>query len=109
MCDLFFDKTPVMTTPNFSFLELKTAVTTCRSGNNNNWTAINQMDRFTGVISLEGGPINHRYHEAYQELASYVKVAAHIDANQAIKAIDAGIPCKKWESIFKQNLNTEVI
>ncbi len=75
-------------------------------------TAINHMDRFTGVISLEGGPINHRYHEAYQELASYIKVAAHInldvvDVNQAFKAIDAGIPCKKWASIFKQNLNTE--
>jgi len=28
-------------------------------------TAINNMDRFTGVISLEGGPIDHRYHEAY--------------------------------------------
>jgi esterase len=28
-------------------------------------TAINHMDRFTGVIQLEGGPLNHRYHEAY--------------------------------------------
>ena len=28
-------------------------------------TAINHLDRFTGVISLEGGPINHKYHEAY--------------------------------------------
>jgi pimeloyl-ACP methyl ester carboxylesterase len=42
-------------------------------------TAINHMDRFTGVISLEGGPINHKYHEAYQELVSYIKVAAHIN------------------------------
>ena len=35
-------------------------------------TAINNLDRFTGVINLEGGPIDHRYHEAYQELASYI-------------------------------------
>lgn len=42
-------------------------------------TAINHMERFTGVISLEGGPINHKYHEAYQELASYIKVAAQIN------------------------------
>lgn len=64
-------------------------------------TAISNMDRFTGVISLEGGPINHMYHEAYQELASYIKAAAKInleavDVNQALKAIDQGIPCKKW-------------
>ena len=39
-------------------------------------TAINNMNRFTGVISYEGGPLNHRYHEAYQELESYVQFAA---------------------------------
>ena len=25
-------------------------------------TAINNLERFTGVISLEGGPIDHTYH-----------------------------------------------
>ena len=28
-------------------------------------TAINHMNRFTGVINLEGGPIDHKYYEAY--------------------------------------------
>lgn len=28
-------------------------------------TAINHMHRFTGVIQLEGGPLDHRYYEAY--------------------------------------------
>lgn len=28
-------------------------------------TAINNMDRCSGVINLEGGPLDHRYHEAY--------------------------------------------
>ena len=28
-------------------------------------TAINHMNRFTGVIQYEGGPLDHRYHEAY--------------------------------------------
>ena len=28
-------------------------------------TAINHMNRFTGVINLEGGPVDQRYHEAY--------------------------------------------
>ena len=28
-------------------------------------TAINNMDRFTGVIQMEGGPVDNRWHEAY--------------------------------------------
>jgi pimeloyl-ACP methyl ester carboxylesterase len=75
-------------------------------------TAINNLDRFTGVIQLEGGPLNHRYHEAYQELESYVKHAksiklAEMDLSAANKAIDAGISCKKWAAIFKQNINAD--
>jgi pimeloyl-ACP methyl ester carboxylesterase len=31
-------------------------------------TAINNMDRVTGVINLDGGPLDHTYYEAYQEL-----------------------------------------
>lgn len=38
-------------------------------------TAINHMDRCTGVINLDGGPLDHRYYEAYQELEGYVKIA----------------------------------
>lgn len=40
--------------------------------------AINNMDRFTGVINLEGGPLEHRYHEAYQEMVSYIQFAASL-------------------------------
>lgn len=73
-------------------------------------TAINNLERFTGVIQLEGGPLDHRYHEAYQELASYIQYAAKLnlkamDAQTAIKAIETGITCAKWQSIFKQNLD----
>jgi pimeloyl-ACP methyl ester carboxylesterase len=39
-------------------------------------TAINNLNRCTGVINLDGGPLDHRYYEAYQELESYVNVAA---------------------------------
>lgn len=28
-------------------------------------TAINNMDRVTGVINLDGGPLDHTYYEAY--------------------------------------------
>jgi pimeloyl-ACP methyl ester carboxylesterase len=27
--------------------------------------AINNMERVTGVVNLEGGPLDHRYHTAY--------------------------------------------
>lgn len=75
-------------------------------------TAINHMNRFTGVIQYEGGPLQHMYYEAYQELTSYVNAVAALriadmDLSQASKAIDEAVPCKKWASIFKQNLNEE--
>lgn len=75
-------------------------------------TAINHMDRFTGVMSLEGGPIDHRYHEAYQELASYIEFCAKInlsgiDSAGLIRTIEKGVACKKWASIFKQAVNTD--
>lgn len=38
-------------------------------------TAINNMNRCTGVVNLDGGPLDHKYYEAYQELESYVKLA----------------------------------
>ena len=40
-------------------------------------TAIANMNRFTGVVCLEGGPLDHRYYEAYQELAHYIEKAHH--------------------------------
>ena len=55
-------------------------------------TAINNMDRCTGVINLEGGPLDHRYYEAYQELKGYVELCrgfdiAKTDYNGAVKFI----------------------
>lgn len=44
-------------------------------------TAAANLDRFTGVIQYEGGPINHRYHEAWHELASYIEFAAKMNLN----------------------------
>jgi hypothetical protein len=69
-------------------------------------TAINNMNRFTGVIQLEGGPLNHVYYEAYQELVSFIEFAhgmdlSSMDVNAAYKALETGITCKKWCSIFK--------
>jgi hypothetical protein len=30
-----------------------------------------------------------------------------LDANEALRALETGISCPKWLSIFKQNLDTE--
>lgn len=77
-------------------------------------TAINHMNRFTGVINLEGGPVDQRFHEAYQEVAEYVDYAHSLDLNkmdlpQAYKALDTGINDSKWASIFKQNVCPEKV
>ena len=42
-------------------------------------TAINNMERCTGVINLDGGPLDHTHYESYQELKSYVDVANKMD------------------------------
>jgi len=72
-------------------------------------TAINNMDRCTGVINLDGGPLDHRFYEAYQELAVYVAAAAKLDVAKtdyasALRFVDREIACSKWASIFKGNL-----
>jgi len=72
-------------------------------------TAINNMDRCTGVINLEGGPLDHRFYEAYQELESYVNKAkklniSKVDMAAANKYLNENISCSKWASIFRQNL-----
>ena len=72
-------------------------------------TAIDNMERCTGVINLDGGPLDHRYYDAYHELQSYVEVAAKMDTGSrdyasASKYVRDNIACKKWASIFQQNL-----
>ena len=67
------------------------------------------MDRCTGVINLDGGPLDHRFYEAYQELAVYVAAAAKLDVAKtdyasALRFVDREIACSKWASIFKGNL-----
>lgn len=69
-------------------------------------TAAANLDRFTGVVQYEGGPLDHRYHEAYQELNSYVQFASKMDLTSmdgtaALRKIEQNINCRKWASIFK--------
>ena len=63
--------------------------------------AISNLNRFTGVINLEGGPLDHRHYEAYQELASYVEAARNLNieklnAADAVKKIYERISHPKW-------------
>lgn len=44
-------------------------------------TAINNMERVTGVINLDGGPLDHTHYEAYHEVKDYVNIARNTDLN----------------------------
>jgi pimeloyl-ACP methyl ester carboxylesterase len=75
-------------------------------------TAINHHNRFTGVMCLDGGPIDHRYHEAYQELAQYVQDVHNIgiekySATDVIKKVHEKVHHPKWRSIILQNIQTD--
>ena len=75
-------------------------------------TAISNLNRFTGVISLDGGPLDHRYYEAYQELAAYVEAVRNLNieklnAQEAVKKIYERVSHPKWRSIILQNVLTD--
>lgn len=64
-------------------------------------TAINHMNRFTGVICLEGGPLDHTYYESYQELTSYIEAMKNLNiekltAAEALKKVSERIAHPKW-------------
>lgn len=75
-------------------------------------TAINNINRFTGVICLEGGPVDHTYYESYQELVKYVEACRNLNiekltAADALKKVSERIIHPKWRHIFLQNILTE--
>lgn len=75
-------------------------------------TAINHMDRFTGVMCLDGGPLDHRYYEAYHELAKYIEDVRNLNieklqSSEVIKKVHELVPHPKWRSIILQNIQTD--
>lgn len=75
-------------------------------------TAINNMNRFTGLIQYEGGPLEHNYYEAYHELVDNIKFAhslkiGSMELGQAHKAINDNILDRNWSRIFKEALVQE--
>lgn len=64
-------------------------------------TAVDNLNRFTGLMLLDGGPIDHKHHESYNELESYVNAAKQLnlsecDLSAANKYLDQHIECPKW-------------
>lgn len=75
-------------------------------------TAINNTNRFTGVICLDGGPVDNTYYEAYQELVSYVDACSKLnldkmEGSEAIKKISERVMHPKWRDILLQNVLTD--
>lgn len=75
-------------------------------------SAINHHNRFTGVMCLDGGPLDHRYYAAYQELAQYIEDVRNLkieslSSADLIKKIYERVPHPKWRSIILQNVCTE--
>ena len=66
------------------------------------------MDRTSGVICLEGGPMDHSYHEAWEEVKNIILKCSKINltagASDAYKKIDAITEHPKWRAIIKSNL-----
>ena len=67
--------------------------------------ATRNLNRFTGVVLVDGGPVDNRWHEAYRELCLYVKQAKFmklekLDVAALPKKLRRAIPCKMWNKIF---------
>lgn len=72
-------------------------------------TAINNMERSTGVIQMDGGPLDHTNYEAYHELRDFVNIANDMNLKEfdyatAVRFLKENISCEKWASIFIQNI-----
>jgi pimeloyl-ACP methyl ester carboxylesterase len=75
-------------------------------------TAIGNMNRFTGVIQYEGGPLEHQYYEAYQELTDAIRLAhslpiGSMELGAAHKALSDNILDKNWARVFREALVQE--
>lgn len=66
-------------------------------------------DRTSGVICLEGGPIDQTYHEAWEEVRNLIIGCSKLNlskmnTNDINKKIDSLTENQKWRSIIRQNL-----
>lgn len=73
-------------------------------------TATDNLNRFTGVMWLDGGPVDQTYHPAFVELKNYIlKLSkiniAELDKSSIFKKIDLIVEDSNWNKIFKDNVN----
>jgi pimeloyl-ACP methyl ester carboxylesterase len=66
-------------------------------------------DKVTGVICLDGGPIDHSFHEAWTDVKSAIIKCSQINMDVAsqsdvFKVIDNSIKSVRWRRIFKDNV-----
>ncbi len=66
-------------------------------------------NRTTGVICLEGGPMDHSYHESWEEVKDIITKCSKLDLSTASlgevgRKIDLITQHPKWQSIMKKNL-----
>jgi pimeloyl-ACP methyl ester carboxylesterase len=67
------------------------------------------MERTSGVICFEGGPMDHSYHEAWEEVKNAIIKCSEITMADASlsdinRQIDLATMHSKWRKILKQNL-----
>ena len=73
-------------------------------------TATDNLNRFTGIMCLDGGPVDQRFHDSYTELKKSLKrleklEIEHLSSQDVIKNIDKIIDDPNWRKVFKQNVN----
>jgi hypothetical protein len=66
-------------------------------------------DRVTGVMCLDGGPIDHSYHEAWTDVKTAIVNCSKINMDVAsqsdvYRVIDNSIKNPRWRKIFKENV-----
>lgn len=67
------------------------------------------LDKTSGVMCIEGGPIDNSYHPAWNQIREYIKQANIItktttNINDVSRKLDKVIVNKRWNKIFKDNL-----
>lgn len=65
-------------------------------------------ERVTGVVGIDGGPLDHRYHESFQEIRDNLQKLTQIDLRGSRGDLDHAlkrdIADPKWRAIFAQGL-----
>ncbi len=66
-------------------------------------------DKVTGVMCLDGGPLDHSFHEAWHNIKDAIIVLSKIDTDVAsqsevFRVIDNSIINPRWRKILKENV-----